>query len=778
MRVGILGGGQLGRMLALAGYPLGLEFRVFETDADAPAGQLAELVHGRFDNPADLDDFATGLDAVTYEFENVPVAAASRLAHRLPVFPSPRALEVAQDRKNEKDLFRQLGIATPLYATVASLPELEAALGDIGLPAVLKTRRLGYDGKGQWVLREPADTEAAWNALRGVPLLLEAFVPFDRELSILTVRAADGRIAFYPLVQNHHAGGILRVSFAPAPGLTPALTNQAQGYAKALAEELNYVGVLALELFEVDGKLLANEMAPRVHNSGHWTIEGAMTSQFENHLRAGLGLPLGRTDAVAHCAMINLLGTVPPLEALLAIPNAHPHLYGKEPREGRKLGHVTVRAGDEQAARTTAERFLAKFGGTGADSGTLSLAYRLTRKATAILPLFVLLVALLGRGAGADERQAKIVLGPSLTAPAQTRGPKETDGAGELYVWWNVDAEVAGHRVEYGTTQQLGQRAQIDAATRFPNVKLEGLRLGVQYFYRVATGTTLGDIYSFRLPAADEPFRLVLWADNQHGYEVFERQTVPLARRLEPDFLLVPGDVVEMGFLYRDWARDLYGPAGELLRQTPWFPVRGNHDGEFALARDMMPLPESNRWYARTYGPLRLVVLDTNVDYEPHSEQVRWLEREVAGNAWRDASFRIASFHHPPFNLIQNRANDDGTRLVREILVPILENAATDLVVCGHAHVYERGERTRPDGGQTTYLVVGGGGGRLDDIRAGNWPHIKVSIQKHHIVVADVTPDRIEFRVMASDNGAEIDAFAVTGGPLEQELNKSRAATR
>jgi 5-(carboxyamino)imidazole ribonucleotide synthase len=345
LKVGILGGGQLGRMLALAGYPLGLTFRFLDT-GPAPGGQVAELITGEFEEPAALDRLADGCDVVTYEFENVPVGAVQHLETRLPVYPPSRALAVAQDRLNEKSLFTHLGIPTPEYFNIASRDDLGLAVAAVGLPAVLKTRRMGYDGKGQVVLRTPDDLDTAWAALAGVPLILEAFVPFDRELSIIAVRSTTGEEAFYPLVQNEHAGGILRTSLAPAPLLIPELQAQAESIARQIMETLGYVGVLAVELFEVGGRLLANEIAPRVHNSGHWTIEGAITSQFENHLRAVLGLPLGAISPVGCSAMLNLIGEVPPIGEVLALPDCHVHLYGKPPRPGRKLGHITLRDHD------------------------------------------------------------------------------------------------------------------------------------------------------------------------------------------------------------------------------------------------------------------------------------------------------------------------------------------------------------------------------------------------------------------------------------------------
>jgi 5-(carboxyamino)imidazole ribonucleotide synthase len=348
-RVGVLGGGQLGRMLALAGYPLGLRFRFLDPDPDAPAGQIAERLASAFHDEASLDRFAHGLELVTYEFENVPVDVARRLAKRLPVYPPPEALEASQDRLNEKTLFTDLGIPTTPFRAVQTRGELERAAAELGFPCVLKTRRLGYDGKGQRVLRGPQDVAPAHEALGGVPLILEGFVAFDREVSLISVRGRDGAAAFYPLVENHHAEGILRLSLAPAPGLTAELQGLAEGHARRVLERLRYVGVLAIEFFQAGGRLVANETAPRVHNSGHWTIEGASTSQFENHLRAVLGWPLGPADALGPCAMLNLIGSVPPVPPVLAVPHAHLHLYGKAPRPGRKLGHITVRAASAEA---------------------------------------------------------------------------------------------------------------------------------------------------------------------------------------------------------------------------------------------------------------------------------------------------------------------------------------------------------------------------------------------------------------------------------------------
>jgi 5-(carboxyamino)imidazole ribonucleotide synthase len=363
--IGILGGGQLGYMLALAGYPLGLHFRFFDPSPEAPVGRIASRVTAEFSDECALEKFANGLELVTYEFENVPVAAARFLAERVPVFPPPDALEAAQDRLREKQLFQKLGIPATEFAPVTNHEALDAATAKIGLPAVLKTCRMGYDGKGQWMLRTAEDVVRAKSQLQvegtavghdGPPFVLERFVPFTRELSVLAVRGRTGETAVYPLVENHHRGGILRLALAPAPRLDSAIQRAAEDAARRVCESLQYVGVLAIEFFEHNGRLLANEMAPRVHNSGHWTIEGAVTSQFENHLRAVMGLPLGSTNPIGYSAMLNLIGEAPDSAEVLTVRDAHLHLYGKSPRPGRKLGHVTLRGGSpEQLASRLGE---------------------------------------------------------------------------------------------------------------------------------------------------------------------------------------------------------------------------------------------------------------------------------------------------------------------------------------------------------------------------------------------------------------------------------------
>jgi 5-(carboxyamino)imidazole ribonucleotide synthase len=353
MTIGILGGGQLGYMLALAGYPLGLHFRFLDPSPEAPVGRIAQRVTADYTDEAALEKFASGLELVTYEFENVPVDAVKFLAERVPVFPPPEALEAAQDRINEKQLFQKLNIATTEFVPIHKPDDLGPALKELGFPCVLKTCRMGYDGKGQWILKTTEDAARAESQLpaeffaganQSAPLILERFVAFTRELSIIAVRSRTRETAFYPLVENHHRDGILRLSLAPAPRLEPGLQRAAEDAAGRIMEAVNYIGVLAIEFFERGDRLVANEMAPRVHNSGHWTIEGAITSQFENHLRAVLGLPLGAAAPTGHSAMFNLIGELPESAEILAVPDAHLHLYGKAARPGRKIGHVTVRA--------------------------------------------------------------------------------------------------------------------------------------------------------------------------------------------------------------------------------------------------------------------------------------------------------------------------------------------------------------------------------------------------------------------------------------------------
>ncbi|MDZ4804534.1 MAG: 5-(carboxyamino)imidazole ribonucleotide synthase [Candidatus Eisenbacteria bacterium] len=351
MRIGVLGGGQLGRMLALAGLPLGHTFTFLDPGDAAPMAPVARQIRARYDDKAALDQLAAACDVVTWEFENVTAGPLLHLeADGVPVRPGPRSLEPKQDRLDEKLFFRRLGIPTTDFEPVDSRSEFDGALKRLGTPIVVKTRRQGYDGKGQAVIDRPDQIEDAWAGLGGQPLLLERKIPFDRELSILAVRSLSGECRFWPLVENRHESGMLVRSVAPMADDTPQLEAQADDYVRRILDSIGHVGVLALELFQVGDDLLANEMAPRVHNSGHWTIEGAVTSQFANHVRAITDRPLGSCEAVGLSVMINLIGTVPDEHALLTVPGASLHLYGKSEAPRRKLGHVTV------VSRTIEER--------------------------------------------------------------------------------------------------------------------------------------------------------------------------------------------------------------------------------------------------------------------------------------------------------------------------------------------------------------------------------------------------------------------------------------
>ncbi len=341
MKIGILGGGQLARMLALAAHRLGFELLVLDPKPGCSAADVAPTICADYEDADALAELAR-CDVVTYEFENASAAAVRGLARRVCVRPGPEALVQTSDRLLEKRLLRELEIPTPRFHPVDSEADLRAAVDEIGLPAVLKTRRLGYDGRGQRVLRAPRDVGAAWREIGGQPLILEAFVPFDREVSIVAVRSGAGEIRFWAPTENRHVDGVLRISRAPAPGVGGDSLGRAQRRVADLLARLDYVGVMAVEFFLKGGEWIANEIACRVHNSGHWTLEGAATSQFENHLRAITDLPLGSTRCIAPSAMLNLIGGLPPADRVLSAPGARLHVYGKAPAPGRKLGHITV----------------------------------------------------------------------------------------------------------------------------------------------------------------------------------------------------------------------------------------------------------------------------------------------------------------------------------------------------------------------------------------------------------------------------------------------------
>ena len=338
MRIGIIGAGQLGQMLGFAARSLDVECRFVDPSENPPALACGKVIQSDFDDPVALMALADTCDVITYEFENVPVDALQHVEGIAPVYPPADALRHSQDRLDEKKLFDELEIPLPGYHAIDTRDDMDDAAEELGLPMVIKTRRLGYDGKGQFVARELNDLDSAWDQLGGQALIAEQWVPFDYEVSCIGVRSVGGEIAIYPLARNVHIDGILSTSRSPVD--EPGLANVASGYVHRLLDRLDYVGVLALELFVLGDKLLANEFAPRVHNSGHWSIEGSETSQFENHLRAIMNLPLGSTASKGHAGMVNLIGEIP--AATLSLEFGQLHDYGKDPRPGRKLGHVTV----------------------------------------------------------------------------------------------------------------------------------------------------------------------------------------------------------------------------------------------------------------------------------------------------------------------------------------------------------------------------------------------------------------------------------------------------
>ncbi len=356
MKTGILGGGQLARMIALAGFPLAQKFIILDPSQEAGAVPLGQHLQGAYDDETLLEQLAQQADVVTYEFENVPAKAASYLAEHTNIYPPAKALEVSQDRLTEKNFFNSLGITTAPYAEINNLSDLQQAMPNIGYPAILKSRRFGYDGKGQFRIQSEQQLAEAWAAMQDAPSIVEGFIPFQREISIIAARSISGETAFYPLSENQHEGGILRVARCCHDD---PLQTIAEKYVDNLLSALDYVGIIALELFDVHGQLIANEFAPRVHNSGHWTIEGSETSQFENHLRAILDMPLGSTQACGYSAMVNFIGDVAASENILAIPNCHLHLYDKAPREGRKVAHATVRADDETRFKQSLQTLIA-----------------------------------------------------------------------------------------------------------------------------------------------------------------------------------------------------------------------------------------------------------------------------------------------------------------------------------------------------------------------------------------------------------------------------------
>ncbi|NNF15817.1 MAG: 5-(carboxyamino)imidazole ribonucleotide synthase [Gammaproteobacteria bacterium] len=356
MVVGIVGAGQLGRMMALAGIPMGLRFEFLDSNPQAPAASLGKLHVGSINDASALAQLADAVDVMTFEVENIPADVFSAVADKTVLAPSAKALGMAQDRLCEKKLFHKLQIPTARFAPVDSEQDLQEAADDLGFPCVLKTRRMGYDGRGQVFLHSDTELSDAWRKLDSNELLLEEFVDFEQEMSLIAARNRSGATVFYPLTTNTHCNGILHTSQAPS-GNTE-LTAKARHYVHNLLDDLDYCGVLTLELFVTSAGLLANEIAPRVHNSGHWSIEGAATSQFENHLRAILDWPLGSTAVTGHSAMINFLGCLPTPEQSLDIPGLHYHSYDKAARPSRKIGHATIVAEQPDACEQAVQRVL------------------------------------------------------------------------------------------------------------------------------------------------------------------------------------------------------------------------------------------------------------------------------------------------------------------------------------------------------------------------------------------------------------------------------------
>jgi 5-(carboxyamino)imidazole ribonucleotide synthase len=353
--IGILGGGQLAKMLSEAAHTLHFRTLCFEPAQDACAAAVTKVIQGQFDDFAALESFAKKCDVITFENENIPLETIRFLQKFCTVYPDEKALNITQDRLFEKELFTKLNIPTNQYIAVNSLIALQTEIAKMGTPCIVKTRRFGYDGKGQFIIKSPSDATIAWETLGVQPLILESFVKLETEVSMIATRNTKGKIIYYPLTENYHQDGILRIS--QAPYLRPHLEQNAKEYMEKVLSHFDYVGTLAIEFFVAKDKdqLVANEIAPRVHNSGHWTIEGAVTSQFENHIRAICGLPLGNSGATGHSAMFNCIGKLPALEQVLAIPYAHYHCYGKEERALRKVGHVTVVSDTKAMTRQSLE---------------------------------------------------------------------------------------------------------------------------------------------------------------------------------------------------------------------------------------------------------------------------------------------------------------------------------------------------------------------------------------------------------------------------------------
>jgi acid phosphatase type 7 len=342
------------------------------------------------------------------------------------------------------------------------------------------------------------------------------------------------------------------------------------------------------------------------------------------------------------------------------------------------------------------------------------------------------------------------LLGPSLYGPTPQ----------SVHIWWHTAEEHAEHRVEYGLDPAALDEVRLEAATRYPVLKLENLQPGAEYHYRIASGSWVGELHRFRLPDPESPFRLALWGDNQRGWEVFQGQTVPALQAAAPDLLITVGDLVQTGRNYEEWEPQLYGPARELLRTIPWYPVRGNHDysGGAEVALQMLPLPQTNHWYAKTYGPIRLLALNTNLR---DRAQIEWMEAEMQRPEWRDAAYRLVVCHHPPFTSWWDNPNYDGDALMRALAVPLFEKYGADVVLTGHAHAYERLGTRRADGREVHYVILGGGGGPLDTVEVYPWPHSRIKRSTFHIVIAEVQAERMVWQALDTTTGRSFDLFMI-----------------
>lgn len=360
MNIGILGSGQLARMLSIAAQTLGIDTVCFSPMRHDSATRLSQTIHGEYHDQEKLQQLVNQVDLITYENENIPIKAAQFCIQKSQLYPPYEALKVSQDRLLEKNLFAQLNIPTVQYIAIDSYQRLKQAVAQLGTPALLKTRRFGYDGKGQVPINNVQDLEKLCGLTQEEDLILEKYIHFDRELSIIAVRSFNGQIKFYPLTLNYHQKQILRLSIAPFE--SPLLQQQAQQYAKALLEHLNYIGVIAIEFFLVNDTLIANEFAPRVHNSGHWTIDGSYCSQFENHIRSISKLPLGDTEAAGYNAMINCISSMPDRNEILKLPCTHYYDYQKQARPGRKLGHINLHNSNKKTFYDLLQRLCQQFG--------------------------------------------------------------------------------------------------------------------------------------------------------------------------------------------------------------------------------------------------------------------------------------------------------------------------------------------------------------------------------------------------------------------------------